>query len=202
MAADSRLAGHRRRHRSTNATIDEDLRHARRPAGAGRPGTRPAATGSRVEQARIDQFAQATGDHQWIHVDPARAAAGPFGTTIAHGFLTLSLLPMTASALRDRRRAHGRQLRAEPGALHGAGAAWAAACAGASSCWLTSRSKAARSWRWRPRSSAKVRQAGLRGRIGRGATPEAGDRGATPPAGARPGRGTHRIATERSPGSR
>lgn len=52
-----------------------------------------------IDQTRIDRFAQATGDHQWIHVDPARAAAGPFGTTIAHGFLTLSLLPeMTASA--------------------------------------------------------------------------------------------------------
>jgi len=47
-----------------------------------------------IEQSRIDQFAQATGDHQWIHVDPARAAAGPFGAPIAHGFLTLSLLPM------------------------------------------------------------------------------------------------------------
>jgi acyl dehydratase len=46
-----------------------------------------------IEQARIDLFAQATGDHQWIHTDPARAAAGPFGTTVAHGFLTLSLLP-------------------------------------------------------------------------------------------------------------
>jgi acyl dehydratase len=46
-----------------------------------------------VDQARIDRFADATGDHQWIHVDPERAAAGPFGTTIAHGFLTLSLLP-------------------------------------------------------------------------------------------------------------
>jgi len=46
-----------------------------------------------VDQQRIDLFAQATGDHQWIHVDPVRAAAGPFGTTIAHGFLTLSLLP-------------------------------------------------------------------------------------------------------------
>ena len=45
-----------------------------------------------VDQARIDQFAQATGDRQWIHVDPARAAAGPFGATVAHGFLTLSLL--------------------------------------------------------------------------------------------------------------
>jgi acyl dehydratase len=47
-----------------------------------------------IEQARIDQFAQATGDHQWIHTDPVRAADGPFGTTIAHGFLTLSLLPL------------------------------------------------------------------------------------------------------------
>ncbi|MEP7282288.1 MAG: MaoC family dehydratase [Rubrivivax sp.] len=47
-----------------------------------------------IEQARIDRFADATGDHQWIHVDPARAAAGPFGATVAHGFLTLSLLPL------------------------------------------------------------------------------------------------------------
>ncbi|MFD7923668.1 MaoC family dehydratase [Streptomyces sp. NPDC059740] len=46
-----------------------------------------------VDQKRVDLFADATGDHQWIHVDPARAAAGPFGTTIAHGYLTLSLLP-------------------------------------------------------------------------------------------------------------
>lgn len=49
-----------------------------------------------VDQQRIDLFAQATGDHQWIHVDPVRAAAGPFGTTVAHGFLTLSLLPELA----------------------------------------------------------------------------------------------------------
>ncbi len=47
-----------------------------------------------VTQQRIDRFAEATGDHQWIHVDPVRAAAGPFGTTIAHGYLTLSMLPM------------------------------------------------------------------------------------------------------------
>ena len=46
-----------------------------------------------IEQDRIDQFAEATGDHQWIHVDEARAKEGPFGSTIAHGFLTLSLLP-------------------------------------------------------------------------------------------------------------
>jgi acyl dehydratase len=59
-----------------------------------------------VDQARIDQFAQATGDHQWIHVDPVRAAAGPFGATIAHGYLTLSLLPKifeTAIAIDDVR---------------------------------------------------------------------------------------------------
>ena len=45
-----------------------------------------------VTQQHIDQFADATGDHQWIHVDPERAKTGPFGTTVAHGFLTLSLL--------------------------------------------------------------------------------------------------------------
>ena len=54
-----------------------------------------------VTQERIDLFAQATGDHQWIHIDRERAKDGPFGTTIAHGFLTLSLLPeMAASAIR------------------------------------------------------------------------------------------------------
>ena len=47
-----------------------------------------------VTQEMIDQFAEATGDHQWIHVDPERAADGPFGGTIAHGYLTLSLLPV------------------------------------------------------------------------------------------------------------
>ncbi|MFE3882033.1 MaoC family dehydratase [Streptomyces lydicus] len=46
-----------------------------------------------IDQKRIDLFAKATGDHQWIHVDQEKAAAGPFGTTIAHGYLTLSLLP-------------------------------------------------------------------------------------------------------------
>jgi acyl dehydratase len=45
-----------------------------------------------IDQDRINAFADATNDHQWIHVDPERAAEGPFGTTIAHGFLTLSLL--------------------------------------------------------------------------------------------------------------
>ena len=56
-----------------------------------------------VDQRRIDGFAEATGDRQWIHIDPQRAAAGPFGTPIAHGFLTLSLLPeMSASAMQVR----------------------------------------------------------------------------------------------------
>ena len=47
-----------------------------------------------IEQQSIDRFAEATGDHQWIHVDPEAAAAGPFGGTIAHGYLSLSMLPM------------------------------------------------------------------------------------------------------------
>jgi acyl dehydratase len=46
-----------------------------------------------VTQARVDAFAEATGDHQWIHVDVERARAGPFGGTIAHGYLTLALIP-------------------------------------------------------------------------------------------------------------
>ena len=46
-----------------------------------------------ISQERIDMFADATGDHQWIHVDPHKAASGPFGATIAHGYLTLSLIP-------------------------------------------------------------------------------------------------------------
>jgi acyl dehydratase len=46
-----------------------------------------------IEQRAIDLFAEATGDHQWIHVDPEKAATGPFGTTVAHGYLSLSLIP-------------------------------------------------------------------------------------------------------------
>ena len=46
-----------------------------------------------ITQERIDEFAHATGDHQWIHVDPERAANGPFGSTIAHGYLTASMIP-------------------------------------------------------------------------------------------------------------
>ena len=50
-----------------------------------------------ITQAQVDQFADATGDHQWIHVDPVKAASGPFGGTIAHGYLTLSLVPLFVS---------------------------------------------------------------------------------------------------------
>jgi acyl dehydratase len=52
-----------------------------------------------VTQEQVDLFADATGDHQWIHVDPVRAAAGPFGGTIAHGYLTLSLVPVLVGSL-------------------------------------------------------------------------------------------------------
>ena len=53
-----------------------------------------------VTQERVNMFADATGDHQWIHVDTARAAAGPFGATIAHGYLTLSMvIPLLAELL-------------------------------------------------------------------------------------------------------
>ncbi|THV21727.1 MaoC family dehydratase [Glycomyces paridis] len=54
-----------------------------------------------VDQGRVDAFAEATGDHQWIHVDPERAKSGPFGGPIAHGYLTLSLLPFLTKGLFD-----------------------------------------------------------------------------------------------------
>lgn len=52
-----------------------------------------------ITQERINAFADATGDRQWIHVDPERAAAGPFGRTVAHGYLTLSLIPLLVGTL-------------------------------------------------------------------------------------------------------
>ena len=52
-----------------------------------------------IDQERVDRFADATGDHQWIHVDVERAKAGPFGGTIAHGYLTLSLIPWLGSTV-------------------------------------------------------------------------------------------------------
>ncbi len=64
----------------------------RRRASSGPP------TGSRSTQERVNLFADATDDHQWIHVDEERAEAGPFGGTIAHGYLTLSLIPLFNSS--------------------------------------------------------------------------------------------------------
>jgi acyl dehydratase len=55
-----------------------------------------------IPQEKIIAFADATGDHQWIHVDEERAAAGPFGTTIAHGYLTLSLVPLMSEEVVPR----------------------------------------------------------------------------------------------------
>src|SRR6478752_1479292 len=52
-----------------------------------------------IDQERVDRFAEATGDHQWIHVDVDRAKDGPFGGTIAHGYLTLSLVPHLGSTV-------------------------------------------------------------------------------------------------------
>ncbi|WP_019808257.1 MaoC family dehydratase [Saccharomonospora halophila] len=52
-----------------------------------------------ITQEQVNLFADATGDHQWIHVDPERAAQGPFGAPIAHGYLTLSLIPMLGAAI-------------------------------------------------------------------------------------------------------
>lgn len=60
-----------------------------------------------IAQERVDLFADATGDHQWIHVDPVRAKAGPFGTTIAHGYLTLSLCATFLPQLIDVRMKMG-----------------------------------------------------------------------------------------------
>ena len=54
-----------------------------------------------IDQKQIDLFAEATHDHQWIHVDPEMAAQGPFGTTVAHGYLSLSMLPYLVSQVLD-----------------------------------------------------------------------------------------------------
>ena len=67
-----------------------------------------------ITQQQVNLFAQATGDHQWIHVDVERAQAGPFGAPIAHGFLTLSLLPLFFCVdLRDHPKRHGCELWAQ-----------------------------------------------------------------------------------------
>ena len=70
-------------------TTFQDLAHLRSAVG-----TRLGASDwMDIDQARVDRFAEATDDHQWIHVDTHRARSGPYGSTIAHGYLTLSLLP-------------------------------------------------------------------------------------------------------------
>jgi acyl dehydratase len=74
---------------TTTLTIDELERSGERELGT--------SSWHAITQEQVDLFADATGDHQWIHVDPARAAGGPFGTTVAHGYLTLSMLPMLLS---------------------------------------------------------------------------------------------------------
>jgi acyl dehydratase len=71
---------------TTTLTIDELEHSAERELGTSSWRT--------ITQDQINMFAEATGDHQWIHVDPERAAEGPFGTTVAHGYLTLAMLPM------------------------------------------------------------------------------------------------------------
>ena len=67
----------------------------------GRVGTEQVSDWVEVTQEMIDKFADATGDHQFIHIDPAKAALTPFGGTIAHGFLTLSLMPLLSSKITD-----------------------------------------------------------------------------------------------------
>ena len=69
-----------------------------------RVGTETVSDWVEVTQGMIDKFADATGDHQFIHVDPAAAAMTPFGGTIAHGFLTLSLMPLLSSKVPDAPR--------------------------------------------------------------------------------------------------
>ena len=74
---------------TTKLTVDELVQSDERDLGT--------SSWHPIAQRSIDLFAEATGDHQWIHVDPEQAAQGPFGTTIAHGYLSLSMLPMLLS---------------------------------------------------------------------------------------------------------
>lgn len=85
----------------TTVTIDEMK---------ARIGTESVSDWVEVTQTMIDRFAEATGDHQFIHVDPVAAAATPFGGTIAHGFLTLSLMPLLSSKVPDAPRIAGAKM--------------------------------------------------------------------------------------------
>ncbi|WP_176472939.1 MaoC family dehydratase [Sphingomonas lenta] len=75
-----------------------------------RIGTETVSDWVEVTQAMIDKFADATGDHQFIHVDPERAKLTPFGGTIAHGFLTLSLMPLLSSKVADAPQLEGAKM--------------------------------------------------------------------------------------------
>jgi acyl dehydratase len=74
---------------TTTLTIDELEQAGERELGT--------SSWHEITQEQVNMFADATGDHQWIHVDPERAAEGPFGGTVAHGYLTLAMLPMLLS---------------------------------------------------------------------------------------------------------
>jgi acyl dehydratase len=144
---------------------DEALRPPGRSAGPGRPGI-GVSDWMLVDQRRIDLFAQATGDHQWIHTDPVRAAAGPFGATVAHGFLTLSLVPAmleSAFAIDDVRMGINYGLNR---VRFMAPVRVGSRLRGRFKLLALSRWKVARSWWLRPRWNWKARQTGLRGRDG------------------------------------
>ena len=109
-----------------------------------------------VDQARIDAFAHVTGDHQWIHVDAGRAAEGPFGSTVAHGYLTLSLLPaMVANAFEINGSRMGVNLWHQSLALPPPRYRSAAACVAISGCSPVTPSKVASSSSSRQRSNVK-----------------------------------------------
>ena len=92
-----------------------------------------------ITQDRIDKFADATGDHQWIHVDPERAKKGPFGACIAHGYLTMSLVNMfLPQIVVVKGISHGRELRRRQGCASRRRFRWARGFAAAAS---SSRSK-------------------------------------------------------------
>jgi acyl dehydratase len=76
----------------------------------GRIGTESVSDWVEVGQAMINRFADATGDHQFIHTDPVRAALTPFGGTVAHGFLTLSLMPLLQARIEDAPRLEGARM--------------------------------------------------------------------------------------------
>ena len=97
-----------------------------------------------VTQEQVNTFAEATGDHQWIHVDPERAKSGPFGGPIAHGYLTLSLGPYFLPKMWTSTASHGRELRLREGALPGAGARSGRRCAAARPSTRSRRSRVVR----------------------------------------------------------